>query len=180
MSAFDLTSPLLGHTVNKTTVFLATLAASLLCSSAVDAQRVDNSKLYASAKKFRDAVVKFEKTVVSVRGIERVDERTVDRFEESTRRVMVAARNPRQISRLGSEYRKMVPLQAKAEQAIFEKYTSNRRLLYDWEMVLWCQRLFEQEFAFHIENPRNCSRVQRRTIKPVLMTQSLSRALNTP
>ena len=137
---------------------------AILCISSLQsqAQRVDNKALNAAAIRFRNSVLEFEKKVVSVRGIERSDERVVDKFEESTRRVVAASKNPRLLSRLQTEYAKTKVLQSKAFTAIFEKYTPHHDLAVAYQNVQWCQFYFEQEFAFHLANPRNRNRVERR------------------
>ena len=145
-----------------TSCVVLAIASALLSPKDVAAQRVDNRAIHAASASFRASVVEFEKLVKSVRGIERREERIVDRFEESTKRVQLYARNPRQTQRLKTEYETMLGLQSQAEIAIFEVYTPNRDLLYAWQHVLWCQALMEQEFAFHFEDPRRGNRVRRR------------------
>ena len=126
----------------------------------VDAQRIDNSAVKESAQRFRQAVMDFEKVVRSVRGIERADERIVDKFEEQNRRVFNAAQNPRLATRLRTEYDKMLVLQNQAERAIFGQYTPNQKLVAAWQYLQWCQYYFEQQYAFFVANPRGC-RVER-------------------
>ncbi len=153
-----------------------TIAALIIgCTSTIArAQRVDNRAVQAAASDFRQAVVQFEKLVVKVRGISRRDELVVDKFEESTRRVVLYAKNPRQTSKLTTEYRKMLDLQAKAEVAIFQKYTAHFGLTELWNVVLWYQQIFEQELAIHMENPRNANRVQRRDMRDLTFRSSVT------
>lgn len=148
--------------MNKRSGYVAVLVGLAILVSADDsrAQRIDNSGLQASAKRFRDAVVDFEKVVRSVRGIERAEERIVDRFEEQNKRVINAVKNPRLGTRLRTEYSRMLTLQAQAQQAIFGQYTPNQKLVAAWQQVEWCQFYFEQQYAFFVANPRGC-RVER-------------------
>ena len=135
------------------------LATSFL--STASAQRVDNSRVRARAGNLREAALNFERVVVSVRGIERSDERIVDRFEEATKRVVLAAKNPRHSARLKSEYLKMLKLQEDAERAIFGQYTPHQGLIEAWDILAYHQYFFEQELSFQIENPRHGNRVRK-------------------
>jgi hypothetical protein len=142
---------------------LAVVASALLRPGDLPAQRVDNCAIHDASGRFRAAVVDFEKRVKSVRGIDRREERVVDKFEESTKRVQFYARNPRQTARLKTEYQTMLGLQAQAEVAIFRVYTPHHDLIQAWQHVLWCQAILEQEFAIHFEYPRRGNRVRRRS-----------------
>ncbi|MCG8648940.1 MAG: hypothetical protein MI861_03860 [Pirellulales bacterium] len=146
-----------------------------LFPSVATAQRVDNSGLFIAACRYREAVVNFEQLVIRVRGIERIDERLVDKFEEATRRLRLATKNPRHSSRLRNEWRKIQPLQDQVEARIFGKYTYNHILIEAWELVLFHQILFEQEYLFQLDNSRHGSRVQRR-----ISTSSPNRFLPPP
>ncbi|NND97783.1 MAG: hypothetical protein HKN47_10695 [Pirellulaceae bacterium] len=148
--------------MNKTTVALLFGFTCIWFVGDAQGQRVDNRALHAAATEFRNAVLIFERDVVRVRGVLRNDERIVDKFEEATKRVAIAAKNPRLMKRLTTEYRKMLPLQAQAERAIFGKYTPHHGLIQSWDAVLYFQSVFEQEFAFHSEYPLHGNRVQLR------------------
>lgn len=158
-------------TMNKTTLVALALTTALLFQSNASAQRVDNTSLLAAAQEYRTSVLKFEKVVVSTFGIARSDERVVDKFEESTLKVVNAARNPRLSTRLRNEYQKTFPLQDKAEQHIFGRYTPNQNLIRAWEYVLLRQALFEQEYSFRVANPSRGNRVRRlptaRSLQPI-------------
>ena len=122
----------------------------------------DNAPLYAAATDYRLAVLKFERVVRAVRGIERIDERLVDDFEEATKTLRLASRNPRHSNRLRKEWREIQPLQMRVEATIFGKYTYNHDLVRCWEIVLYMQDRFYEEYLFTLDNPRHGSSVQRR------------------
>lgn len=147
--------------MNKSTLIIFAFAVACLFESSATAQRVDNTQLHAAATRYRASVVNFEKVVVSTRGIVRSDERVVDKFEEATLRVVNAAKNPRHANRLRTEYSKTLPLQEKAVQSIFGRYTHNHNLAQAYEYVLYCQAMFEYEYQAHIGNPRHANRVTR-------------------
>ena len=147
--------------MNRTTLIAFVAITACLFHSAADAQRVSTKKLLAAANLFRSSVVQFEKVVVSTYGIVRSDERVVDKFEESTLKVVNAAKNPRLVTRLRNEYTKSLVLQEKAFQSIFGRYTQNNKLERAYEYVLYSQALFEREYQAHLDNPRNGNRVTR-------------------
>ncbi len=150
-------------TIASSRFFFTTLAFALIgaCPSSSSAA-TSTQALYAAANDYRAAVVHFERVVKSVRGIQRVDERIVDKFEEATKRLGLAARNPRHSNRLRDEWRTIQPLQFRVESAIFNKYTYNHELVRAWDRVLYAQSIFYEEYLFTLENPKHGNSVERR------------------
>ncbi len=148
--------------MNKRQCFAILAAAYLLSPTHSSAQRSDNRGIYAAASQYREAVVYFEKLVVAVRGIQRTDERLVDKLEEATKRLRLAARNPRHSSRLRKEWSEIQTLQYQVESVIFGKYTLHHDLVRAWQHVLYTQAIFYEEYTFHLDNPRHGNRVGRR------------------
>ena len=95
----------------------------------------------------------------------RTDERLVDKFEEATKRLSLAARNPRHSNRLRDEWRKIQPLQFQVESTLFNKYTYNHQLFRAWDDVLYAQCLFYEEYLFTLDNPKHGNSVQKRIIR---------------
>jgi hypothetical protein len=124
-----------------------------------------NQAIYSAANDYRAAVVLFERVVKSVRGIQRTDERLVDKFEEETKRLSLAARNPRHSNRLRDEWKTIQTLQLQVESTIFNRYTYNHQLVRAWDDVLYAQSLFYEEYLFTLDNPRHGNSVQRRIIR---------------
>ncbi len=120
-----------------------------------------DSPLYRLARQYEAAVEQFERVVLQVRGIDRADEKWVDRLDDSTARFRLAAKNPRNLNRLFSEWQKVQKLQAQVEGRIFGKYTPNHELTYGWDFVKYQQTLFAEEFFHHVENPRHGNSVRR-------------------
>ncbi len=139
-------------------LLLAVCVASVPATSAP----TDNKTLHLAASRYRDAVVKFEQVLRHVRGIDRSDERLVDRFEEATKKMRLAARNPRHASRLRNQWREIQPLQLQVETTIFNKYTPRHDLLRAWDSVLYAQAVFAQEYRFHLEYPKHGIATRRR------------------
>ena len=94
-------------------------AAVAIPAQRASAQRADISGMYAAANNYRNAVVLFEKVAKNVRGIERTDERLIDKLEEATRGLRAASRNTRATSRLRREWSEIQTLQYRVEVAIF-------------------------------------------------------------
>lgn len=148
--------------MNKRISLLVLLAAYLICPTDSSAQRTDSRGIYAAASQYRDRVLFFEQLVRNVRGVQRIDERLVDRFEEATKRLRLAARNPRHPNRLRKEWSEIQPLQFQVESTIFGKYTLNHDLVRAWQNVLYAHSLFLDEYTFQLDNPRHGNRVSRR------------------
>lgn len=141
------------------------LTFALAIAAPAVASAADNRGIYAAADKYRSAVVLFEKVVQNTRGVERVDEKLVDRFEEATKRMRSAARNPQHANRLRYEWAKIQPLQMQVERTMFNKYTLNHQLFESWREVLYCADVFYEEYLFQLDNPRHGNSVQRRPMR---------------
>ena len=147
-------------------LFFCTFGCVLLGSGPSQSYAATNNQaIYSAANDYRAAVVLFERVVKSVRGIQRTDERLVDKFEEATERLALAARNPRHSNRLRNEWRTIQPLQFQVASRIFNKYTYNHQLVRAWDEVLYAQSLFYEEYLFTLDNPRHGNSVQRRVIR---------------
>jgi hypothetical protein len=138
------------------TAFLVGLAVQ---SSEVVA--ADSSVLYPLANRYDAAVQEFEQLVRQVRGIDRNDERLVDRLSDATVKLRLAARNPRHFNRVFYEWKDVQKLHAQVEQRIFGKYTPNHELTFSWDAVNYYYSLFVEEFVYHVENPRHGNSVRR-------------------
>ena len=121
-----------------------------------------NNSLYTQACRYHDAIVAFEDVVKKTRGLQRGDERLVDRLEEEVKRLRTAAKNPRNQNQLRYRYRDIQPMQKKVEDTIFfGRYTLTYDLVVAWEQVIYRQVMFERELAFRV-NMGSSNRVQRR------------------
>lgn len=107
------------------------------------------------------AVENFEKIVLSVRGIDRADERLVDRLDDEAARFRLAARNPRHFNKLFSRWERIQKLHAQVEARIFGKYTPNHELIRGWDVVVYQYELFDLELFYHVENQRHGNSVRR-------------------
>ena len=145
--------------MNKTLPLLGLISAALVIPT-TDAA-ADNP-LYAVADNYRNAVVNFERVVVNTRGIQSADERLVDRFEEETKRLRLAARNPRHENRLRYKWGDVRPMQYQVEARIFGKYAPTHELVRAWNAVLYAEAVFNDEYVFQVENPRHGNSVLRR------------------
>jgi len=141
-----------------------TACAVLLCSfvsqSSV-ARAAETTALFQLANQYRAAVQDFERAVLGVRGIDRNDEKLVDRFDDATVKLRLAARNPRHFNRLHYKWRDVQKLQAQVEATMFGKYTPHHELIGNWERVIYCYSLFAEEFFYHVENPNHTNAVRR-------------------
>ena len=119
------------------------------------------SPLFQLASQYRAAVGDFERAVLRVRGIDRNDERLVDRLDDETAKMRLAARNPRHLNRLFHEWQGVQKLHAQVETRIFGKYTPHHELIREWETVSYYYSLFAEEFFYNVENPRHGNSVRR-------------------
>lgn len=149
--------------MNKISLLAACLLTAAIFSSS--ARAADNRGIYAAANEYRNAVVIFEKVIQNVPGIKRVDERAVDKFEEATKRLRVAARNPRHDSRLRNEWRTIQPMQFEVEARIFEKYTLNHEIYRAWRNVLFARDIFYEEYVYQLDNSTHGGSVKRRIMR---------------
>ncbi|WP_218933784.1 hypothetical protein [Rubripirellula lacrimiformis] len=134
---------------------------STLMTSPSSALADDNAPLYLLAQQYRNEVKAFERAVLHVRGIDRFDERLVDRWDDETGRLLVPAKNPRHFNRLFHQWKKVESLQAQTEARIFGKYTPHHELIGHWNRVLLAQDYFMEEFVLHVENPGHTNSVRR-------------------
>ncbi|TWU57453.1 hypothetical protein [Rubripirellula reticaptiva] len=127
----------------------------------VVSQAADSTPLARLAAQYHGEVKAFEKTVIQIRGIDRFDERLVDRWDDETARLSLAAKNPRHFNRLFHQWQAVSKLEAQAEAAIFGKYTPHHDLIGQFERVLYARQLFVEEFILHVENPTHIDTVRR-------------------
>ena len=144
----------------KISTALSVLIFGLLIHSS-HAHAEQRSPLYKLACRYESAVEHFEKIVLQVRGIDRSDEKLVDRLDDESARFRFAARNPRHLSKLFNEWDQLKKLHAEVEAKIFGKYTPNHELIYGWDAVVIQYDLFDQELFYHIENQRHGNSVRR-------------------
>ncbi len=148
-----------GEAMNRLSVLAAMTIGFLSC--ACNAQAKGSNSLYVLANQYRVAVDAFEETVRSVRGVDRGDERLVDRLDDATAKMRLAAKNPRHLSRLFHEWRAVQKLHAEVERTIFGKYTPNHDLIQAWNVVAYNYVLFAEEYFYQIENPDHDGAVRR-------------------
>ncbi|TWU50831.1 hypothetical protein Poly51_41240 [Rubripirellula tenax] len=138
------------------------IAILAICFAApVLARAGDTTPLCRLAAQYHAEVKAFEATVLHIRGIDRFDERLVDRWDDETARLLLAARNPRHFNRLNYQWKKVAALQSETEAKIFGKYTPHHDLIGQFDRVLYAQRLFVEEFILHVENPTHDDSVRR-------------------
>jgi hypothetical protein len=125
------------------------------------ANAAQTAPLFKLASQYRAAVNDFEKVLLKVRGIDRNDERLVDRLDDETARLRLAARNPRHLNKMYHKWRQVQQLHAQVQSTIFGKYTPNHELVEQWESVSYFYSLFAEEFFFEVENPRHGNTVRR-------------------
>lgn len=144
-------------------MYIKIIPVALICILAGTAHgqgRVDNRAALASANDFLSAITDFRKAVNCVRGIRSSDRQVANLLERQAKRVVLAAKNPRQMSRLKSEWRKMEPLERKVEDKILRSYTLSRDLIIAWDRVMYRQFVFTNEYALLDANPLGGKRVQ--------------------
>ena len=143
----------------RLTILLA-VATGILTEASV-AQAASKRPLYILACQYGAAVDQFERTVLSVRGIDRGDERLVDRLDDASGKMRLAARNPRHLNRLFHEWQDVQKLHAEVEAKVFGKYTPNHDLVQAWNVVAYQFVLFAEEYFYQIENPGHDGAVRR-------------------
>ena len=134
------------------------LATSLSFANSASA---GSTAFYQLASNYRCSVERFEDLIQDLRGIDRNDERLVNRLEDATRRLKLAARNPRHTNRLFYEWQAVQKLHQEVEQRIFGKYTPSRDLDEAWYAVTYYYALFAEEFFYDLENPQRRGTVRR-------------------
>jgi hypothetical protein len=139
--------------------FSVLLVGFVFQSSLADA--AETAPLFQLAGQYRTAVQDFERAVLRVRGIDRNDERLVDRLDDETARMRLAARNPRHLNRLFHEWQGVQKLHAQVQSRIFSKYTPHHELIRKWETVSYYYNLFAEEYFYSVENPRHGNSVRR-------------------
>ena len=117
---------------------------------------------YQLATKYRASVEQFERLLKDIGSIDRNDERFVDRLEDATRKMKLAARNPRHANRLFHEWQDVQRLHREVEERIFGKYTPNHDIDKAWYAVTYYHALFAEEFMYDLENPRHDGTVRRK------------------
>ncbi len=147
---------------------------------ASQAQTTGSKSLYVLANQYRVAVDHFEKTVLSVRGVDRGDERLVDRLDDASAKMRLASKNPRHLNRLFHEWRDVQKLHAEVERTIFGKYTPNHDLVQGWNIVAYNYVLFAEEYFYQIENPGHDGSVQRIPVNSARRNSYLSESAITP
>ncbi len=137
------------------------LAALFVFSQSTEVQGKGSESLYRLANQYCAAVSNFEKTVLRVRGIDRGDERLVDRLDDASVKMRLAARNPRHLNRLFHEWQEVKKLHAQVERTIFGKYTPNHDLIEGWNLVNYYYSAFAEEYFYQVENPNHDGSVRR-------------------
>lgn len=151
--------------MNKTSLCLGLCCPALFFTSTAIADKPPNV-LLAAATQYENAVKNLDGVVSDAREIRRGDRGTVDRLQLAAKRMTQAARNPRHLNRLRFERKKVLPVQAEVETALFENYSPNIELARAWYYVVCAQAVFDEELAFYVENPRRAGTVQRRKSSP--------------
>lgn len=134
---------------------------AVIFSEASVARAANDRPLYALACQYGAAIDQFEQAVLQVRGIDRGDERLIDRLDDASGRMRLAARNPRHLNRLFHEWQDVQKLHAEVEAKIFGKYTPNHDLVQTWNLVAYQYVLFAEEYFYQIENPGHDGAVRR-------------------
>lgn len=114
------------------------IAVSIFSTFGADSARADSrSPIYCAADAYREAVREFERLVLRIRYIERVDERLVDDLEDSTARLRSAARDYRRLDRLSQRFAETDRLHCRVESVFFTRpvYPPNRELDLCWRDV---------------------------------------------
>ena len=117
--------------------------------------------LYELAARYETSVKIFERIILQTRGIDRADDRLVDRLDDAAKRLRLGARIPRHLNRVFHEWQDVQKLHAQVEATIFGKYTPNHDLVRSWDEVRYSYSLFAEEFFYHVENPGHGNSVSR-------------------
>jgi len=117
--------------------------------------------LYELAARYETSVKIFERIILQTRGIDRADDRLVDRLDDAAKRLRLGARIPRHLNRVFHEWQAVQKLHAQVEATIFGKYTPNHDLVRCWDEVRYSYSLFAEEFFYHVENPGHGNSVRR-------------------
>ena len=150
----------------KSAILFAAFAIVLSSSPPATAQHSASARdtvvLYDMACRYETEVKAFEKIVLRTRGVDRSDERLLDRFSDEISRLRLTAKNPRHFNRFASQWRQVEVLAGQVESTLFGKYTLNRDWLGQWSRVLEFRFLIASEFALEVENPGHENSVLRR------------------
>ena len=157
----------------------AILFGSLAMSSS-RAAAAEESVLYPLAMRYEAAAKQFESLVNQVRGIDRNDERLVDRLSDAAVKLRLAARNPRHFNRVFYQWKDVQQLHAQVEARIFGKYTPNHELLNAWDAVVYYYSSFAEEFVYQVENPRHGNSVRKLDSPNALRDRYLGTRVWTP
>lgn len=141
------------------TLAIISLIGLALCP--VSATAAQDAALFELASRYEAEVAVFEQIVLGVRGIDRSDERLVDRLHDEARKLRLAARNPRHFNRLFYQWRDIQKLHLQTETNLFGKYTPHHDLLGQWERIIFSYALFTEEIFLHVENPQHSNSVRR-------------------
>jgi len=160
---------------------LPAIAFLLIVSMSTSPVEAKGSKsLYLLASQYRSAVSAFEETVLEVRGIDRADERLVDRLDDGSAKMRLAAKNPRHLNRLFHEWQDVQKLHFQVESRIFGKYTPNYDLTQAWNLVTYNYILFAQEYFYQVENPNHDGAVRRIPLNSARRSRYLPEGAKTP
>lgn len=134
--------------------------------------------LYQLACRYEAEVDAMEKIVKCTRGVDRADERLLDRLDDEIGRLRLAAKNPRHFNRLANQWTRVAKLARQTESTLFGKYTPNHDWLGQWDRVMLAESLFVEEFVLEVENPDHVNSV-RRVDRPSARRESYLRPLST-
>lgn len=117
--------------------------------------------LYQLACRYEAEVEAMEKIVRYTRGVDRADERLIDRLDDEIGRLRLAAKNPRHFNRLANQWTRVQKLARETESTLFGKYTPNHAWLGQWDRVMLAEAIFVEEFVLEVENPDHVNSVRR-------------------
>lgn len=113
------------------------------------------------AQRYEAEVAAMQKIVKRTRGVDRSDERLIERFDDEVGRLRLAARNPRHFNRLANQWNRVETLSGQIESTLFSKYTPNRDWLGQWDRVIVAELMFVDAFVLEVENPDHVNSVRR-------------------